>query len=68
VLYSYGSLSNARWEAMASRLPAHFYTVRVERFDGPHHLNASHVAQPARVAAALRELWAFPTNPGSSPG
>jgi pimeloyl-ACP methyl ester carboxylesterase len=68
VLYTYGSLSNSRWELMAERLQRQFRTIEVERFDGLHHLNASHVAQPARVAAALRTLWTLSGGTGSTPG
>lgn len=60
VLFTYGSLSNARWELMADRLEAAFPNATVERFEGLHHLNTSHVAEPARVAALLRQLWTAP--------
>jgi hypothetical protein len=29
----------------------------VTLYDGLHHLNTSHQAQPERVAASLRRLW-----------
>ena len=58
VYYAYGTLSNARWEAMGARLAGVFADCTVDRYDGLHHLNTSHKAQPARVAAALRRLWA----------
>ncbi|GAB3304884.1 hypothetical protein GCM10027451_10900 [Geodermatophilus aquaeductus] len=58
VYVSYGSLSNARWEAMAARLAARLPDVEVECFEGVHHLRTSHVAEPARVARALHRLWA----------
>jgi pimeloyl-ACP methyl ester carboxylesterase len=67
VLYTYGSLSNARWEAMATRLEGQFRSFRVERFDGLHHLHTSHVAEPQRVAAALRELWTRSAGSQSGP-
>jgi hypothetical protein len=57
VYYSYGSLSNERWEAMARRLEDEFVRCTVERYDGVHHLNSSHQAEPARAAAALERLW-----------
>jgi pimeloyl-ACP methyl ester carboxylesterase len=57
VYYSYGSLSNARWEAMATRLAKQFEQCEVERYDGIHHLNTSHQAEPKRVADALHKLW-----------
>ena len=68
VLYTYGSLSHARWEVMAARLQVQFHSIHIERFDGLHHLNTSHVAQPTRVAAALRELWILSVGKGSKPG
>ena len=58
VYYAYGTLSNARWEAMGARLAGVFADCTVDRYDGLHHLNTSHKAQPARVAAALHRLWA----------
>lgn len=57
VYYSYGSLSNERWEAMAQRLQRELPRCTVERYDGIHHLNTSHQAEPGRVAAALERLW-----------
>lgn len=57
VYYSYGSLSNERWETMARRLEREFHHCTVERFDGIHHLNTSHQAEPERVAVALQHLW-----------
>jgi hypothetical protein len=58
VLYSWGTLSHPSWEQMADRLAGWFPKITVERFDGFHHLNAAHVAEPERVAASLRALWA----------
>lgn len=58
VYYSYGSLSNARWEAMGARLTTVFADCTVERYEGRHHLDTSHQAEPARVAVALHRLWA----------
>ncbi len=58
VYFSYGSLSSARWEAMAERAPRLFRHCTVERYEGLHHMNTSHIAEPARVAAVLREMWA----------
>jgi pimeloyl-ACP methyl ester carboxylesterase len=57
VYFSYGSLSNARWEAMASRLEQELRHCTVERYEGLHHLNTSHTTEPARVALALQRLW-----------
>jgi pimeloyl-ACP methyl ester carboxylesterase len=60
VLYSYGALSNARWEAMAERFPTLFPRCAVLRYEDRHHLDAPHQAEPTRMAATLRELWAAP--------
>ena len=57
VYFSFGSLSSLRWEQMSVRVSSWFHRCRVERYDGLHHLNTSHQAEPARVAHALRELW-----------
>jgi pimeloyl-ACP methyl ester carboxylesterase len=57
VYFSLGSLSNARWELMADRLAAVFDSFQVECYQGLHHLNTSHAAEPERVAAALTRLW-----------
>jgi pimeloyl-ACP methyl ester carboxylesterase len=55
--YSYGSLSSASWERRAERLSALMPQLVVERYEGLHHMNTSHVAEPERVAASLRRLW-----------
>jgi hypothetical protein len=57
VYFSYGSLSNPRWEAMAERTAGRFTDAEVERYEGLHHLNTSHMAEPKRVALALDKLW-----------
>lgn len=57
VYYSYGSLSNERWEAMGERFRQVFPNCTVERFEGLHHLNTSHVAEPDRVASSLHRIW-----------
>ena len=58
VYYSYGTRSHPRWTAMSDRLARRFVHFTAERYDGLHHLNTSHQAQPDRVAAALEALWA----------
>jgi pimeloyl-ACP methyl ester carboxylesterase len=58
VYYSYGDLSNVEWEARRDRLAKLFPDFTAELYKGCHHLNTSHQAQPVRVAAALRKLWA----------
>lgn len=57
VYYSYGSLSAPSWDVMRASLAATFPDFTAERFDGLHHFNTSHHAEPGRVASALRELW-----------
>jgi len=64
VYYSYGSLSNETWERKAKRLGALFPNMMVELYEGLSHLNPSHVAEPERVAAALRRLWGSGTVAG----
>lgn len=58
VYYTYGNLSSEQWEARRDRLARRFPGFTPELYDGCSHLNTSHQAQPARVAAALRKLWA----------
>jgi pimeloyl-ACP methyl ester carboxylesterase len=58
VYYSYGSLSALSWERCCRRLGHLFPDFTSELYLGLHHLNTSHVAEPRRVATALRSLWA----------
>jgi pimeloyl-ACP methyl ester carboxylesterase len=58
VHYSYGGLSNPRWEAMAGRLSELFPDCVARCYPNLHHLNSCHHAEPERVAEVLRELWA----------
>jgi pimeloyl-ACP methyl ester carboxylesterase len=58
VYYSYGSLSALNWERSCRRLERLFPDFTSELYVGLHHLNTSHVAEPRRVATALRSLWA----------
>lgn len=57
VLYTRGSLSADRYEQSARRLAALFPNFREVVFDGLHHLNTSHQAESAKVAALLIDLW-----------
>lgn len=57
VLYTRGSLSAERYERSAQRLARILPHYREVVFDGLHHLNTSHQAEPARVAGLLRDLW-----------
>lgn len=64
VLYTWGSLTHPRWFAMAKRLGMLFPDFTTVRFDGLHHLNTSHQAEPDRVVELLEALWARSENPG----
>jgi len=55
--YSYGTLSNASWERRAERLSTVLPNLTVERYEGRSHMDTSHMAEPDRVARALRRLW-----------
>jgi pimeloyl-ACP methyl ester carboxylesterase len=57
VYYSFGTLTNPIWRDMRARLASAFPNFTSEEYDGLHHLNTSHAAEPARVAAALRRVW-----------
>ena len=57
VYVAVGSLSNPAWERMAERLGAALPNVEVEFYEGRHHLDAPHAAEPERFARALRKLW-----------
>lgn len=58
VYYSYGDLSSEEWQWRRDRLVQRFTDFTPELYVGCHHLNTSHIAQPARVATALEKLWA----------
>jgi pimeloyl-ACP methyl ester carboxylesterase len=55
--YSYGTLSNISWERRADRLSTVLPNLTVERYEGRSHMDTSHMAEPDRVARALRRLW-----------
>jgi pimeloyl-ACP methyl ester carboxylesterase len=57
VYFSMGSRTHPRWTGMRDRLAEVFPDFTVEVYEGLHHLDTSHQAQPERVAAALRRLW-----------
>ena len=57
VYYSFGSLSNPYWRELRDRLATAFPSFTSEEYEGLHHLNTSHAAQPARVATSLQRLW-----------
>jgi len=57
VYFSRGSRTHPRWEAMQTRLAGLFPDFTGEVFEGLHHLNTSHQAEPDRVAATLVGFW-----------
>ncbi len=57
VSFALGSLSNPAWERMAERLSGTLPNVEVEVYEGRHHLDPPHRAEPERFARALRKLW-----------
>ena len=58
VYYSYGDLSHESWATMCQRLQRRFSHFASEVYVGASHMKTSHLTDPARVAAALRTLWA----------
>jgi hypothetical protein len=58
VYFSMGSRSHPRWIGIRERLAGLFPDFTADLYHGLHHLNTSHQAQPERVAASLRRLWA----------
>ena len=57
VLFTWGSLTHPRWNTMRQRLEKLFPDFAANRFDGLHHLNTSHQAEPERVARTLNDFW-----------
>jgi pimeloyl-ACP methyl ester carboxylesterase len=57
VYFTRGSLTHPRWSSMEQRLSNLFPSFSSEVFEGLHHLNTSHMAEPRRVAARLAALW-----------
>jgi pimeloyl-ACP methyl ester carboxylesterase len=57
VYFTWGSLTHPRWRSMEHRLSKLFPNFESEMFEGLHHLNTSHMAEPQRVAAGLTALW-----------
>ncbi len=58
VYLALGSLSHPIEEHKARVLTSLFPDIRVEVYEGLHHFNPPHRAEPERFARALRELWA----------
>ena len=57
VLFTYGSLSHPRWVQMRDRLQNLFPDFQAKLFEGLHHLNTSHQAEPAQTAELLMRFW-----------
>jgi len=57
VYLALGSLSHPIEEHKAKVLTSLFPDIRVEVYEGLHHFNPPHRAEPERFARALRELW-----------
>ena len=57
VLFTWGSLTHPRWNTMRQRLEKLLPDFTSRCFDGLHHLNTSHQAEPERVAAMLDDFW-----------
>jgi pimeloyl-ACP methyl ester carboxylesterase len=68
VLFTRGTLSNERYERSSRRLAGIFPRFREVVFEGLSHLNTSHQAEPARVAALLLEHWAADDHVGVEAG
>lgn len=58
VLFTRGSLSADYWPAMAERLGPLFADFTVEVFEGRHHFDPPHLAEPERLAESMAGLWA----------
>jgi len=57
VYFTWGSMTHQRWRSMEHRLSKLFPNFSSEMFEGLHHLNTSHTAEPQRVAERLAILW-----------
>ena len=57
VLFTFGSLTHPRWQVMRDRLKGLFRDFTSEEFEGLHHLNTCHQAEPARTAELVTKLW-----------
>jgi pimeloyl-ACP methyl ester carboxylesterase len=58
VYFSRGSRTHPRWAGMQDRMAGWFPDFTGEVYEGLHHLNTSHQAEPARVAQTLHAFWA----------
>ena len=57
VYFSRGSRTHPRWAAMQQRLAEVFPDFTGDVFEGLHHLNPAHQAEPDRAAAILSTFW-----------
>jgi hypothetical protein len=57
VYFSRGSRTHPRWAAMQQRLAEVFTDFSGDAFEGLHHLNPAHQAEPDRAAAILSTFW-----------
>ena len=57
VYFSRGSRTHPRWESMENRLARLLPDFASEVFEGLHHLNPAHQADPDGVAATLLAFW-----------
>ena len=58
VHYVLGALSNPdQYQEIATRLARVFGDFTLEVYDGRHHFDPPHRAEPGRLARSLRELW-----------
>lgn len=55
-----GTLSNDTFQRQADALCGLWSQLRIEHFDGLHHLLPAHRAEPGRIVEALQELWSAP--------
>lgn len=57
VYFSRGARTHPRWAAMHERLGREFPDFTGDVFEGRHHLDPAHQAEPDRVAAILSAFW-----------
>jgi hypothetical protein len=60
VYVALGTLSHQEFERQARRLAEILPQTEIETYEGLHHLNPPHLADPARLATALLRAWAVP--------
>lgn len=57
--FAIGTLSNPTFERQARRVAELWPQATIETYDGLHHLNPPHLAEPARLAKSLLEAWSM---------